>query len=248
MIDYLLVRKVGAGFYTISLHPVCPAHEGIQGILQCLIIPGNRPCAVYVSCHRHKAVCGTGQIDFQSVLPVVDVVHSLIIGKIRRETEKAAQTCARGRSFKIGIRKEGHDGCRHIIQRTILTDAVVDINRANPLGYTVPDPVPTAQRIGLHGSAEVRKRRRIVGPGQRTGLRIIGNLCRFPLSFLHFPHAEGSVVFQLLRDVYKVHFTRGHALAPLVLPYSLQQIRFHRFDPCRLHRHQTHALPSQTVS
>ena len=67
----------------------------------------------------------------------------------------------------------------------------------------------------------IRKRSRIVGPGQRTGLRIIGNLCRFPLPFLHFPHAEGGIVLQLLRNVYKVHFTRGHALAPLLSPASL---------------------------
>ena len=81
--DHSVVIQIGAGFYTAPLHPVCPAHKGIQRILQRLVIPGNRTRAIHITRHRHETVCGTRQVNLQTMLPVVDVVHSLVIGKIR---------------------------------------------------------------------------------------------------------------------------------------------------------------------
>jgi len=87
----------------------CPAgmpHEGVQAVLQRIVIPGYGARFEHVTCDRHKAVGHAGKIDFQSMFPVVDVVDGLVVGKIRGEPEESAETGTARGFFKIDVRKE----------------------------------------------------------------------------------------------------------------------------------------------
>ena len=214
VLNHLLICKVRARFNRRAGCRLCPLHKSVQDVLQCLIVSGYCSRTVHIACHRHKAVCGSGQIDLQSVFPVVDVVHGLIVGEIRTQSEESAKTCAGRTALKVGIRKEGHDRRRNIIEAPVFPYAVIDINGTDSLGNSIPDAIPAAHCIGLHSRGKVGERRRVVGSRKLSVFRVIGNLSRPALTFFELPDAERSVLFKFRRYIDEINLAAHLYLSP----------------------------------
>ena len=73
------------------------------------------------------------------MLSVVDIVHGLVIGKVRRQLEETSEACSGGRLLKVGRREDTEDRGRHIVERSVLADTVVDVNGTDFLRHTVID-------------------------------------------------------------------------------------------------------------
>ena len=108
--DCLLIRKIGyRRAFECGLRCGFSPHEHVQSGLQRFIVTGHRTGLKHISCHRYKAVSCTGQVHFQSVFPVVHIIDSLVIRKVRRQLKKTAQACSRRGAFEIRIRENGDD-------------------------------------------------------------------------------------------------------------------------------------------
>ena len=205
MLHHLFISQVGAGLHSRCGCLTFPLHKGVQGSRQTFIVALHSTCTVHISCDRHKAVGDAGKVDFQTVLAVIDIINRLIIGKVRGQLEEATQTRAGGRTFEIAVREETQDRCRHIIEGSVLTDAVVDVDGTDALADTVADTIPAAHGIGLHGSREIREGGCIIGFGHRAVARIIRHLGHSATALLFLPQAERCILLQLGGDVNKIY-------------------------------------------
>ena len=216
---HLVIIEVRAGLHRRISDLVPSLHEGIQYRLQRLVIPGDGALSEHIAGYGHKAVRRAGQIHFKAVPAIIDVVYGLVIGKIRRQTEKTAQTGARGRPFKICIRKDAQDGSCYIIETSVLPDAVVYVDCADTLADAIANAVPAAQGIGLHGGSEVREGGRVVHLRHRAGDRIIRDLGFGAVPLFGTPYAEGGISLQLLRYVHEIHLDGGSVCLTHEIPF-----------------------------
>ena len=90
-------------------------HESVKHRLQSFIVAGYAAGTVYITCDCHETVCSAGEIDFQPVLAVVDIIHRLIVSEIWREAEETTQACRAWRTLKICIREKGENRCSYIV-------------------------------------------------------------------------------------------------------------------------------------
>ena len=223
MLHHLLVRQIGAGLHGRRNGLALPFHEGVQGSCQTFIVALHSTCTVHISCDCHKAVGDTGKVDFQTVLAVIDIINRLIIGKVRGQLEEATQTRAGGRTFKIAVREETQDRCRHIVKGSVLTDAVVDVDGSDALTDTVADTVPAAHGVGLHGGGEVGEGGCIIGFGHRAVARIIRYLGHSATALLFLPQAERCILLQLGGDVNKIN---AHKESSFLFVYLFSNIEY----------------------
>ena len=101
MRDNALVIQIGGRLDRLIGYTGAALHEGVEQITERIIVTLNSAGAEHITCDRNKAVGRPGQIDLQTVLAVVDVIHGLIVGKVGTEFEEAAQSGTGGRAFKI---------------------------------------------------------------------------------------------------------------------------------------------------
>ena len=186
-------RLYGIAAFSAGFYPVLPFHKRIKNRLQGIIISSYLSGTIYITRNRYKAISSTGEIDLQSVLTVVYVVHRLIIDEIGRETEKTSQTGRTGRPFKVGIGKERENVCRHIVQRTVISYAVVNIYSTDALGHSVSYTIPfrsATHSISCHSCGEIRKSGCVICFCRLSRSRIIGHLRCSAASFFILPQAE----------------------------------------------------------
>ena len=124
------------------------------------------------------------------MLAVVDIIHGLIIGEIRRQFEETTQTGAGGRSLKVGSAEDAKNECRNIIEAAVLTDTVVDINGTDALGNSVADVVPAADRICFHSGLEVGECVRLVGFSHLPCSRVIRYFGQSAAALFQLPDTE----------------------------------------------------------
>ena len=91
MVQYLIICQIGNRLDSVSLQGCAALHEGFQHTGERFRIQRDLSCFEHITCDRHKPVRCTGQIHFQAILSIVDVVHRLVIRKVRCQPEKAAE-------------------------------------------------------------------------------------------------------------------------------------------------------------
>ena len=101
MCDNALVIQIGCRLDRLIGYAGAALHEGVKQTAERIIVTLHCAGAEHISGYRNKAIGRSRQINLQTVLAVVDVVHGLIVGKVRRELEEAAQSGTGGRAFKI---------------------------------------------------------------------------------------------------------------------------------------------------
>ena len=137
------------------LHLLVSLHQRIQQCRHRSLFIRNLTCAVNISRYGDEAICRTGHIHFQTLATVVDVVDRLVIDVVFRHTKETSQSFAGRRFFHISRRKDGKDGIRRIVQRTILPDTVVDIKCSDSVANSNTDTVIAAHCISDEGILEI---------------------------------------------------------------------------------------------
>ena len=155
MRDDSLVVQVRMVLEMCLLHLLVSLHQRVQQCRHCGFIVRDLTCAVNISRHCDEAVCRTGHIHFQTLAAVVDVVDRLVIDVVFRHTKETSQSFAGRRFFHVSRRKDGKDGIRRIVQRTILPDTVVDIKSSDSVANSNTDTVIAAHCISDEGILEI---------------------------------------------------------------------------------------------
>ena len=193
------------------LHLLVSLHQRIQQSGHRRFIVRDPTCAVNISRYGDEAVCRTGHIHFQTLAAVVDVVDRLVIDVVFRHTEETSQSFAGRRFFHVSRRKDGKDGIRRIVQRTILPDTVVDIKSTDSVANSNTDTVIAAHCIGDEGILEIRKCTQVIDLCPFSRCRVIRHLGLLAVTLFKLPDTEAAGRFQLARNVLDVH----HACASL---------------------------------
>ena len=155
MRDDSLVVQVRMVLKMSLLHLLVSLHQRVQQCRHCGFIVRDLTCAVNISRYGDEAVRRTGHIHFQTLAAVVDVVDRLVIDVVFRHTKETSQSFAGRRFFHISRRKDGKDGIRRIVQRTILPDTVVDIKSSDSVANSNTDTVIAAHCISDEGILEI---------------------------------------------------------------------------------------------
>ena len=188
-------------------HLALSLHKSVEDRLQRRHIMRNGTGTVLVACDSHKAVGRSRKVYLQTVCPVVDVIDGLVKDIVCIDFEESTQASAGRGPLKICVFEDSKHGSCHIIQRTVLPDAVVNVNRSDARRNPDADPIPTAHGVDFHGIGEIGEGVRVIGLCLLMGSRFIGNLCQSGgfCPTLHLPDTKPAGVFKLCRDVYKIY-------------------------------------------
>ena len=95
MLDDLLVREVAhrSTDVLVGLRRFAE-HEPVEDVLESLGIFPHCSLSVNISRYGDEAVTNPGQIDFKTMLAVVDVELRPVVCEVRTELEEAAKTSA----------------------------------------------------------------------------------------------------------------------------------------------------------
>ena len=150
------------------------------------------------------------------MLAVIDIINRLIISKVRGQLEEAAKSGAGRRTLEIAVGEETQDGCRHIVEGSVLPDAVVNVDGSDALADTEADTVPAAHGVGLHGGREIREGGCIIGLGHRAVMQVIRYFGHPPATFFLLPKTERSILLQLCGDVYEINAHKESSFLKIV--------------------------------